>query len=126
MLKRIMLYLMMLMTAAKFAALTFIFSTDVGRLPMTVYISTGIVLLFGVFLICKQIIKTVTKRDLIAFYILEGISVVVNLIFMKLLCRAELNLIDLLAIGTLMDIIVDATLVVLSARENRYVNIRVK
>ncbi|MEM1483974.1 hypothetical protein V6615_03730 [Oscillospiraceae bacterium PP1C4] len=126
MLKKIMLYLMMLGTACKFLALTFVFSTDIERLPTPIYISTGIVVLFGVFLICKNIIKSVNKKELGIYYVLLCGSVVFNLIFMKLFSRTELTTMDLIIIGTIMDIVVNVTLITLSVRENRYVRICVK
>ncbi len=126
MLKRVMLYLMMLETACKFLALTFVFSTNFERLPVSVYISTGIIVLFGIFLICKNIIKAASKKELAVYYVLMSVSVVFNLIFMKLFSRAELYIIDLVIIGTIMDIMVNTTLVTMTVRENRYVNIYVK
>ena len=57
MLRKLMLYLMVLATAVKFASLAYVFTTDIERLPVAVYVSTGIVVLFGLFLICKNIVK---------------------------------------------------------------------
>ena len=126
MLKKIMLYLMMLETANKFLCLTFIFSTEIGRLPVAVYISTGIVILFGVGLICKNIISSIATKELTAYYAVMSMSVVLNLIFMKLFSRAELGLLDFSVIGTVLDIVIGCTLVFLAVRESKYVRIRVK
>lgn len=126
MLKRVMFYLMILLTASKFIAMTFVFSTDVGRLPVPVYVSAGIVTLFGIGLICKKIIKSVSKRELSIYYLLLSVSVVFNLIFMKIFCRVEVNTMDFMIIGTIMDILVSVTLVALNVRENRYVRVHMK
>ncbi len=126
MLKKIMLYLLMLQTAGRFLALTFVFSTEIEHLPVSVYISAGAVILFGIALICKNIISSVSTKDLIAYYSAMSVSVVLNLFFMKLFSRAELRLLDFTIIGTVLDIVVSLTLIVLAVRETKYVYIRVK
>lgn len=126
MLKKIMLYLMMLETAGKFLSLTFIFSTEIEHLPVAVYISTGIVILFGIGLICKNIISTIATKELAAYYAVMSMSVVLNLIFMKLFSRAELGFFDFAVIGTILDIVIGCTLIILAIRESKYVRVRVK
>lgn len=126
MLKKIMLYLMMLETAGRFLSLTFIFSTEIEHLPVAVYISTGIVILFGVGLICKNIISSIATKELTAYYAVMSMSVILNLIFMKVFSRAELGLLDFSVIGTVLDIVIGFTLIVLAMRESKYVRVRVK
>lgn len=117
---------MMLETGLKFLALTFVFSTDIERLPLFVYLSTGFVVLFGVLLVCKNIIKGISQKELTLYYVFLSASVILNLIFMKLFSRVELIAVDLLIIGTLMDIVLGAAMTVLSVQERRYVDIRMK
>ena len=66
-LRKLMLYLMILATAAKFASLAYVFTTDIERLPVAVYVSTGIVVLFGLFLLCKNIVKRVSRKELASY-----------------------------------------------------------
>ncbi|MBE6907097.1 hypothetical protein [Marasmitruncus massiliensis] len=82
--------------------------------------------MFGIVLICKNIVSSISTKDLIAYYAAVSASVVLNLIFMKLFSRAELGLLDFSIIGTVLDIVVSLTLIVLAVRETKYVYIRVK
>ena len=121
MLRKLMLYLMVLATAVKFASLAYVFTTDIERLPVAVYVSTGIVVLFGLFLICKNIVKRVGRKELASYYGLSAAAVFFNLIFMKIFSRAEIATLDLLILGTMMDILVGVVFVVLTVREHKYV-----
>lgn len=121
-----MLYLMMLETVVKFLSLTFIFSTDIEHLPVAVYISTGVVILFGIGLICKNIISSIATKELAGYFGVMSMSVILNVIFMKVFSRAELGLLDFTVIGTLLDVVISCILILLTIRESRYVRIRVK
>ena len=121
-----MLYLMMLVTAYKGAALAWICLTDFERLPAAVYVSTGLVVALGLALAVKFLVGSIHSRSLEFFYCADALSVVLNLIFMRLFTRVEVTLLDFLVIGTLMDIVVGATLVVMAARDSRYVRVRMK
>lgn len=125
MLKKVMLYLMMLETAIKFLALTFLFSTDFERLPVAVYVSAGVTVAVGIILICKNIIKSVTKKELAVYYGTILCSIIFNLIYMKVFSRAEVSMLELAVIGTVMDILVAAVLVILTIRESKYVRVHV-
>lgn len=120
-----MLYLMVLATAIKFASLAYVFSTDIERLPVAVYVSTGIVVLFGLFLLCKNIVKRVNRKELAVYYGVAAFAVLFNLIVMKIFSRAEIATLDLLILGTVMDIVVGMTFVVLTVREHKYVRIKI-
>ena len=124
MLRKLRLYLMVLATAVKFASLAYVFTTDIERLPVAVYVSTGIVVLFGLFLICKNIVKRVGRKELASYYGLSAAAVFFNLIFMKIFSRAEIATLDLLILGTMMDILVGVVFVVLTVREHKYVRIK--
>jgi len=51
-------------------------------------------------------------------------AVFFNLIFMKIFSRAEIATLDLLILGTMMDILVGVVFVVLTVREHKYVRIK--
>ena len=125
MLKRVMLYLMMLMTAYKGIALVVRCVSGFERLPAAVYVSTGLVVLLGLFLSIRHAVSYVSNRMLEFYYGIEAVSVVLNLVFMRLLTRVDVTLLDFLVIGTVMDILVDVVLVGMALRENRYISVKV-
>ena len=125
-LKKIMLYLMMLMTVYKGGALLFICITDFDRLPPALYISTGFMVLLGLGLGIRSFFKAVSSRMLEGYYCVGILSVAWNLFYMKCFTRLDVTLLDFLVIGTFMDILIGAALVVSAARESRYISIKVK
>ena len=124
-LKRIMLYLMMLMTAYKGIALVARCVSDFERLPAAVYVSTGLVVLLGLALSIRHVVSHVPHRMLELYYCAGAVSVVLNLVFMRLFTRVDVTLLDFLVIGTVMDILVDGVLVAMALRENRYISVQV-
>ncbi len=125
-LKRVMLYLMMLMTAYKGISLVVRCVSDFGRLPAAVYISTGLVVLLGIFLSIRHLVSYVPNKLLELYYCVGAVSVVLNLVFMRLFTRVDVTLLDFLVIGTVMDILVDVVLVGMALRESRYISIKVR
>lgn len=123
-LKKLMFWMMVVLIACRCGALAHILSTDPHRLPRAVYISAGIVVIYGLVLIFKSIVWRVYKKELAFFYGVAAAAVVFNLIFMRIFSRVEVGIIDFLVIGTVMDMLLDVVFVVLTLRESRYVRIK--
>lgn len=124
MLKKLMFWIMVVLIACRFGALAYILSTDPHRLPRAVYISAGIVVIYGLVLIFKNIVSRVYKKELAFFYGVAAAAVIFDLIFMRIFSRVEVGIIDFLVIGTVMDMLLDVIFVVLTLRESRYVRIK--
>ena len=84
MLKKLMFWLMVILIACRFGALAYILSTDPHRLPRAVYISAGIVVIYGLVLIFKNIVSRVYKKELAFFYGVAAAAVIFDLIFMRI------------------------------------------
>ena len=102
-LKKLMFWLMVILIACRFGALAYILSTDPHRLPRAVYISAGIVVIYGLVLIFKNIVSRVYKKELAFFYGVAAAAVIFDLIFMRIFSRVEVGIIDFLVIGTAID-----------------------
>ncbi len=126
MLKKVMLYLMILLFTSRVFGMIFLLSSGLSTLPLPVYVSSGIVALVGVALTCKGVIRSVGRRELCGFYLLLCISVVFNLIFMKVTYPMELTFIHLTVIGSLLDLVLGVAFILLSIREDKYVRIHMK
>lgn len=126
MLKKLMFSVMAIFTIIKCASVTFILSTDVSHLPLPVYIASGLVVLYGLFLVCKMILGTIYKKDLNAYFAVASLLVIFNLVVMKVMSRTELTFVDLLAIGTVMDILVSVGMIIFSVKEDHYIRLHVK
>lgn len=125
MLKKVMFFLMAVYAAARFLGLSYTISTQADRLPAAVYIATGICVALGLFFLCKRIIARVRMRELELYYLLTGLAAVFNLIYVKCVSRFQATPVDLLVIGTVLDVVVSVTLIVLAEKERKYVRIPV-
>lgn len=123
MLKKVMLYVMMLLTASKLVAMAVSLSSTAEHLPTAIYYACGIVVAFGLFLIGKWIFKTLKKRELVLYYLVAAVSVVFNLVYFKMFSRMEVALLDFLVIGTVMDIVVSVFFILSVTKDRRYVKI---
>lgn len=119
-LKKLMFFLMCIYSAARFLGLSYIISTQKERLPYPVYIAAGIGAIFGILLLCKRIINRVKMRELEAYYFITALAAAFNLIFIRCSRRVEATPLDFLIIGTVLDIVVSITIIVLAEKEQKY------
>lgn len=118
MVKKIMFYLMICLTALRFIVLAYMLSSEPQRLPIAVMVSSGIVVWFGIGLLCRNIVKAyITRWELQLYYMISCISVSFNLIMMKIFSRVEVNLLDLSVVGSFLDLAVFITLLYYSRKE---------
>lgn len=128
MLKKFMFFFMVVLTAARFTAASYVLSLkkpEAEALPLAIYISMGIVVIAGIVLICKRFITKVSKREMELYYLLTALAVVFNLIFMKVICRIDVTLVEFLVVGTIMDVVISVTLIFMAERERKYIRIPV-
>lgn len=125
MLKKVMFFLMTAYSAARFLAMSYMISTQADRLPAAVYVSTGITVVIGLFLLCKCIIFKVRMRQMELYYGVTAAAALFNLIFVKYSSRLEATFLDFLVIGTVLDILFSVVLIVLAEKERKYVRIPV-
>lgn len=126
MLKKGMFFLMSGYSAARFLAMSYTISTQADRLPAAVYVATGITVAIGLFLLCKRIVFRVKVRQMEFYYAVTAIVAIFNLVFVKYSSRLEATPVDLLVIGTLLDVVVSITLIVLAEKERKYVKLPVQ
>lgn len=126
MLKKLMFTLMAVYAAARFLGLSYTISTQADRLPVPVYVASGICAVLGIILLCKGIIAKTRTREMELYYLATGVAAVFNLIVVKCVSRIEATPVDLLIIGTVLDVVVSATLIILAEKERKYVRIPVQ
>lgn len=125
-LKKVMFFLMTAYSAVRFLAMSYMISTQADRLPAAVYIATGISVATGLFLLCKCIIFKIRTRQMEFYYGLTAAAALFNLVFVKYSSRLDVTFLDLLVIGTALDILFSAALIVLAEKERKYVRIPVR
>lgn len=123
MLKKVMFFLMAIYSTVRFLAMSYMISTQADRLPLMVYLAAGITVAVGLFLVCKRIIFRVRIRQMEFYYGITALAALFNLIFIKSTSRLQATAIDFIVIGTMLDIVVSVTLIVLAEKERKYVKI---
>ncbi len=109
MLKTILLFLLIVSTAARAGDLTYLIVTGVTNLPLTVIITAVLLVGYAIILIMKRIFSgNVTLRQFMAFYVLQGLVTIFNLAFTAASTPLQVTWLEAFAIGTLFDVLVDA------------------
>ena len=116
MLRKLMIYLMMLATALRL---------DVERLPIPVVVSVAAMIIIGAMLILRNVRTPLGKKELTTYYPLASVSVLFNLLFIKFFSPIEVSALDLCVIGTMLDVVVNTALTLMLLKESRYVMVEV-
>lgn len=124
MLKKIAFWFAAVITAGKFAGLSIMLSNDIERLPVVVYVVCGVVVLLGVILICKRIIRPIKQRDLLVYYGVLAVAALFNLFFMRLSTRIEAVFLDFVVIGTFLDTMLGIAWIAALLRERKYIRVQ--
>ena len=91
MLRKLMIYLMMLATALRFFSLSFSLILDVERLPIPVVVSVAAMIIIGAMLILRNVRTPLGKKELTTYYPLASASVLFNLLFIKFFSPIEVS-----------------------------------
>ena len=122
MLHQWMFLIMLLVSGFRLGGLAFLLSNDPNRLPTVIYCSTGAVVVLGLVLLCKRIILSFLRtRDLVFFFAMHTISVLLNLMVMKASRPLVVYNIDLIVTGSLFDILMSIVLIIKAVSEHRHV-----
>ncbi len=124
MLHQWMFWIMLLLCGFRLSGLTFLLSNDLDRLPTVIYYSAGVAIFLGLVLLCKRIILSFLRtRDLVFFYVIHAVSVLLNLIVMKASRPLVVYNTDLIVTGTLFDILISIVLVIEAAVEHQHIRL---
>lgn len=125
MLKRVMFFLMAAYSLLRLLALAYTVAVQVERLPVLAYILSGATVVIGLFLVCKRILVGIRMRQVELYYFVTALTSAFNLIYVRFTSRIDATLVDFLVIGTVLDIVVSVTLLVMAEKERHYVRIAI-
>ena len=124
MIKKILYILMIVKTAAKALAMAVVLTFGAMHLPMMVLIASGIIIAVGIFMIVKRIRNVLRNGDLAVYYGLDALQIIFNLIVVSIFSAMHIGFWEYVLIGTILDILIDAVMIILALRRGRYVDIR--
>ena len=122
--KSIAYYIMLIRFLAYCGVYGYGFYADKIQLPNTVIVTTALSAFFCVFIIIKKVfLKRLGTKELFWFFILNTMIIIINIIYMRTASPVTINIFELLVIGTLLDIIINIVVIVLSFRASRYITV---
>ena len=124
MIKKILYILMIVKTAAKALAMAVVLTFGARHLPMMVLIASGIIIAVGIFMIVKRIRNILRNGDLAVYYGLDALQIIFNLIVVSIFSAMHIGFWEYVLIGTILDILIDAVMIILALRRGRYADIR--
>lgn len=124
MIKKILYILMIVKTAAKALAMAVVLTFGARHLPMMVLFASGIIIAVGIFMIVKRIRNVLRNGDLAVYYGLDALQIIFNLIVVSIFSAMHIGFWEYVLIGTILDILIDAVMIILALRRGRYVDIR--
>ena len=75
------------------------------NLPLVVIITTSVVVIFGVYLLIRRIIRSFKLRSLMFYCIVTLVAFTFNLLYIALSLPIQLNFLESLTVGSILDII---------------------
>ena len=120
-LKKVMFWVMVLFALEHLAAIVYIMARGYTNLPAFSLVVASILATILTATVIRHLIKRLHRRQLELVYLLNGVMVAVNLLFLQFGTMATIDFVEMLAVGTLFDVLVSIVLVVLSRRHSRYV-----
>ena len=121
MLKKVMFWVMVLFALEHLVAIVYIMARGYTNLPAFSLVVASILPTILPATVIRHLIKRLHRRQLELVYLLNGVMVAVNLLFLQFGTMATIDFVEMLAVGTLFDVLVSIVLVVLSRRHSRYV-----
>lgn len=117
---RTFLYIVMLVTTIlRFADVIYLLSRPVTNLPTTVFIITSLVIIIGVVLIVKRFIGTVRLGQFMAFFIIQAVAFLFNIVFVSVTVPLKIDVFEMIAVGSFLDILIDIFAIYLCGKQRR-------
>ena len=119
MLKNVMFALLLLTTALRLGSVVFLISTQNTALPTVVLATTSLTVIYGAFLLVRRLIFNLHLRHFIQFFAAASVVILFNLIFVSNNVLVAVSVVEIVAIGTFLDILVNLTAIYLCVKNMR-------
>ncbi len=120
MLKTLLYYFLVVVTTLRLTGVVYLLASGETNLPTAVLAAVAAVLFYSTILICKRLFGgNVTVRQFMAFHIVRAATVVFNLTFTSLTSPLLVTGLEVFAIGTFLDVLIDLCIVYFCQRHIR-------
>lgn len=121
MLKKVMFWVMALFTVEHLVAIVYIMIRGYSNLPAVSLVLASILTTIMAVTVIRHLTQHLLRRQMELVYLLNAVTVTINLLIIRFGTMATIDLAEMAAVGTLFDILVSITLIILSRRRSRYV-----
>lgn len=97
-----------------------------NSLPVAILGFSGVMVAFGIYLIAKLFIKGIDLKEIIAYFSLDFISVLFNLVFSVFASVGSTDIIDTFIVGNVLVLVANPILVYISVKKDKYISISSK
>lgn len=119
MLKSVLYYLMLIVTAVRLADIVYLLAGQSTGLPACVLIVSSVMILYGIILTVKKFIGSVRLGQLMAFFLVQILATGFNLTYVALAVPVQISIPETLMVGTFLDILVNGVIVYLCIKQRR-------
>lgn len=119
MLKQVLYYLMLVTTTVRFVDMIYLLAKDNTNLPVPVLIVTTFMVLYGIYLVVRKFLGNILLKQLMTFYVIQTVMIVFNLVYFSIASPLQVSILETVAIGTFLDIIVNASVIYLCTKQMR-------
>ena len=110
MLKTVLYLFLVATTAVRFVDLVYLLQIG-SNLPVPVIVASSVMVVYGLVLVLKKVVGTLRIKQLMAFYLVQAALVLFNLSYMAIFYPLQLKLVEIVAVGSFLDILIDACFV---------------
>lgn len=111
--------LLLLTTSIRFVDMIFLLTRESTNIPTVVIVMTCAMIVYGVALGVSRFVSNLRMRQLVSFYMVQTAVIAFNLIFIAMTCPLSLGGLEMLAVGTFLDILINIALVGTSLKHIR-------
>ncbi|MBC8569520.1 hypothetical protein [Zongyangia hominis] len=124
MIKKVLYILSVLKTAIRALALAVILIFAAPELPVAVMLSSLLIIGAGIYLIVKHARSSLRMADLAVYFGGDALIIIFHMAFISFFSAMQVGFWEYLLLGTILDILIDAVLIILALRRGRYVDIK--
>ena len=104
--KKILYWLVFLTSVVRLVSLVILFARGHTHLPAAVLAATSLTVLFGMFLLVRRFIFTLSLKHFVQFFALQSVVFAFNLVLTARVVLLDIDLVERLVVGNLLDILV--------------------
>ena len=107
MIKTILYIPLLLTTAIRFISVVILLTRESTSLPTIVILATSLTIVYGVLLLVRRFIFTIHIKNFIQFFAAQSLVFGFNLLFVSNTVALQVNLVERLVVGSLLDILIN-------------------